>query len=465
MNWNVVSLLCVVGIFAGCSGIPTKQIGDRPPNIVMIIGDDHGYEYFGFMGSENVQTPNLDEIAQEGIVFPQTHTTASVCRPSLATLLTGLYPLQFDHLLRTRERKSSRQFYREMLNQAAAGNDHRATAYPISRFSTLPQYLSREGYASFEGGKYWEGPFWLAGFTDGMTRHAGPAEVAKYGAINAMAGGAGLALGRDSNNAVYEFIDAYKDQPFFVWYAPMLPHTPHDPSDEFMEMYAGMGLTRATQRYYANITRFDTRVGELVAYLDSQGLRENTLLLYLVDNGYEQNPDDYFKPMGQRRGKGSLHEMGFRTPLIFRWPGVIPAGTTNQGLVSTVDIFPTVLDFAGAEIPEGLPGRSIKESILRNLPTEREILFGSMSQLRTGPDNPATGTNPYANEEVGYYLTTSQWHFIYYEDRDSVALYNRLEDTHQENNLADENPELVDHFRKKIENWKARQLEDMNDYQ
>ena len=195
----------------------------------------------------------------------------------------------------------------------------------------------------------------------------------------------------------------------------------------------------------------------MIAYLDSTGLRENTILFYLADNGYEQEPPDEFHPMGHLRGKGSMREMGFRTPLIFSQPGVIPESKVNEGFVSAVDIFPTILELAGADIPEYLPGKSIAQNILQNIPTDRDTLFGSMDQLRIGPGNPASGNNPFANDESSFYLTTKNWHFINYAERDSLALYDRQKDPLELNNMARDYPELTEQFKLQTIHWKRRQ--------
>ena len=126
----VASSLTIVA----CAG--DSDVERPPPNIIMILGDDHGYEYFGFMGSNMVKTPHLDEMAAEGVLFPNGHVTATVCPPSLRTLLTGLYPMQYDHL-------------------AGQISDIPAGQSSITHFNTLPKMLAHVGYRSFEGGKYW----------------------------------------------------------------------------------------------------------------------------------------------------------------------------------------------------------------------------------------------------------------------------------------------------------------------
>ena len=172
------------------------------PNIVLIIGDDHGWPYYGFMGNDIVKTPVLDSLANSGAVFTNGHVTSSICRPSLRTLLTGLYPIQFDNYLDSMkiEFTNSNEYQNQIENDfALAEYEHQI----IKDFYTLPEMLRKKGYRSFEGGKYWEGTYEMGGFDDGMSSRSGKSLYEDYHILLAMAGGDGLKFARETQEPVY----------------------------------------------------------------------------------------------------------------------------------------------------------------------------------------------------------------------------------------------------------------------
>jgi uncharacterized sulfatase len=140
------------------------------------------------------------------------------------------------------------------------------------------------------------------------------------------------------------FLDQTHGQPFFLWVAPLLPHVPYDAPPDLARPYAHTGLPPEEERYLANVSWLDAVIGAVVATLERRGLRDDTLIVYLSDNGKEAAVPG----AGSGRGKGTLHELGFRTPLVLSWPERIPAGVVRDDLVSTLDVAPTLLDFAGA---------------------------------------------------------------------------------------------------------------------
>jgi len=323
----------------------------QPPNIVLVIGDDHGWAYSGFMGDPFVQTPGLDRLAADGTVFVNVQVPAPICKPTLQTLLGGIHPLQWRA--------------KEEAVEAVIGAIPRAQE--VEHYRTLPRELQHVGYRSWEGGKMWEGTFEQAGFTHGLARAPpGPwkiqgADFGRRGWHPAICGPTAhipfrcLAL-----DPVREFLDEIGDEPFFLWFAPMLPHTPFDAPPEYRRLYSGMGLSWAEISYYAQVTWLDALIGELLGELDSRGLRDDTLVIYISDNGWEIG-QGYFGNLGN--GKGSLHELGSRTPLIFNWPGRVPAGAVRDDLAAAQDVFPTILDYAGAEPLPDRGGMSLRTTI------------------------------------------------------------------------------------------------------
>jgi len=443
---GVIAVCALAAMCAACS-----QHAPQRPNIILIIGDDHGWPYFGFMGDRIVSTPHLDALARGGTLFPYAFVTSSSCRQSLLTLLTGLHPLAWNARLK-----------------ALRGQGIRRKRYgEIVDFATLPRVLGKAGYRSFQGGKYWEGPYRSAGFDEGTKPVSDAPYATRNDRLQAIAGGAGLELGRSTMEPLWTFLGEADDRPFFVWFAPKLPHTPHDAGPTYTDRYTGKGLSPEAVKYYANITRFDDRVGELVAFLDDAGLRENTLLVYLSDNGWEQGPHDrpVVEALGGPKGKGSMYEMGVRTPLIFNWPGHVAAETVRDDLVSTVDLFPTLLHYARAPVP---PNRSPHDlqPLLAGAesppPPRTRVVSTNNRQVRPPPSTEQQRSHPGSEimrKELAYTLRTREWRYIWYfdasdyADRSADELFRIDSDPYETRNVASEHPEQVARFRREILAW------------
>ncbi len=420
-----ISVPLLVAAIHGCAGTPEAVFAARP-NIVLVIGDDHGFGDFGFMGSKVASTPHLDSLAAGGTTFRVGYTTASVCPAALRSLLTGLYPKEWPSRLRPPERVP----------------EGRGTA-EIELLHTLPRLLQAQGYKSFQAGKYWEGTFAQGGFTHGMTR------AVNRLTIEGQSGGAGLAFGRPSLQPAWDFIDAHAGQPFFMWFAPMLPHRPHDAPQDFALPYVGMNVPEAALQYYANVSRFDAVVGDLVAYLNENNLREKTLIVYVADNGWDAEAGTAHLEKGGPKGKASLYEIGFRTPLIFNWPGHVSAGVESNALVSTVDLFPTLLEYAQAPALPYRSGLSLVSTIRGDTDAIRESIIGTMQQLRT--DRPV-GSSPQqrARKGTGAFLRNEKWHYLW-NSESGEELYDIASDPDENQNVANENLGVAKRLREQVQ--------------
>jgi arylsulfatase A-like enzyme len=412
-RWLAIALLL-------CACGPSPENGEaRPPNIVLLISDDHGYRDFGFMGSEIAHTPHLDRLAAEGTLFPFGYATANVCRPSLRSLLTGLHPIQFD----IREQQLVRIGI--PASPSPPMRDH---------FHTLPALLAERGYASFQSGKYQEGSYRNAGFTHGMTEASGKAGRKQ-----------GIRIVRETMEPLFSFIDAHLEQPFFVWFAPQIPHLPHNPPKEFYAPYESMKLPWFAPGYYASVTWFDASVGRLIDHLEERGVRERTLIVFVADNGWQApGPGvDYDYKLGGHKGKMSLYELGFRTPVIFSWPGEIPAGEVKDDLVSLVDLFPTFLGYAGAPAPSNRPGVDLRPTLEGKAVSTRTDIIGTATALRSDRAGEPAG---------GAFLRTRRWHYLWYKD-DREALFDLNTDPDEEHDVAARHPDVRRKFRNRIRLW------------
>ncbi len=318
----------------------------QPPNVLFLISDDQGWGDFGFMGSDEIATPHLDRLAAEGLAFPRGYVPTALCRASLATLVTGLYP--HEHKITG--------------NDPPKGVKRAKMLAHIEAAVTVPELLKGAGYRSLQTGKWWEGECRCGGFTEGMT-HGDPKRGGRHG-------DEGLAIGRKTLQPALDFMDSCQEEgtPFFLWYAPLLPHTPHNPPERLLEAYAKPGVSGSIAKYRAMCTWFDETCGQLLGHLDERGLAGNTLVVLVVDNGWIQRPDaGGFAP----RSKRSPNEGGVRTPIVLRWPGkIVPA--RRELPVSSIDLAPTILAACGVEVPEAWPGVDLRGDL-----SGRGPLFGA----------------------------------------------------------------------------------------
>ncbi len=339
---------------------PSAVVAADKPNIVLIISDDQAWTDFGFMNHDTIETPNLDRLAKESVLFRRGYVPTALCRPSLMTLVTGRYAHQHgvtgnDPSPKHAERGS--QTY----------NDRRAKLISyIDRFETLPELLAEQGYASHQSGKWWEGNFKRGGFTHGMTRG--------YPQKGGRHGDDGLRIGRTGMAPIADFVkaSAAKEQPFFIWYAPFLPHTPHTPPKRLLEKYRTADRPVTIAKYYAMCDWFDESCGALMNILKQEDVDQNTLVVFVTDNGWIQNPArNGYAP----RSKQTPYEGGIRTPIFFHWPSKLKSSDRKE-LVSSIDLVPTMLAAAGARQPKNLPGLNLLSSLQNAEPIKRETIFG-----------------------------------------------------------------------------------------
>jgi len=399
-----------------------------PVNVVLIIGDDQGWQDFGFMGHPTIRTPNLDRLAAQSLVFTRGYVPSSLCRPSLATLATGLYPHQ--HFLTSNDPPAGvppakRQALREEQIQY------------IEKVPTLPRLLAQRGYLSLQTGKWWEGHWSRGGFTHGMT-HGDPKRGGRHG-------DEGLRIGREGLEPIFQFVRDCGNRPFFIWYAPFLPHEPHNPPKDLLNKYLPLTDSPHIAAYWAMCEWFDQTCGELINFLDRSGLGQRTLIVFVVDNGWIQNPQGRgFAPKSKR----SPYDGGLRTPIMLRLPGVIEPYRDDQTPVSSVDIVPTILHLCGIPVPAEMPGINLLD---RQALVKREAIFGATFT------HDAVDVHRPASSLMYRWCIEGWWKLIVPHranvPEDGLELYNLEHDPHEEKNLAEEKPEVVERLRRRIERW------------
>ena len=419
-----------------------------PPNVVLIISDDQGWKDYSFMGHPQIRTPHLDKLASRSLVYTRGYVPDSLCRPSLATMLSGQYPNR--HKITGNDPALTGEF--ASMTRAAA---MKTPAYSqlrvrysqqIDSLAKLPAVLnSQKGYVSLQTGKWWERNFVDGGFTHGMS-HGKTGEGGRHG-------DEGLAVGRQGIKAVEEFIDgAVKDQkPFFVWYAPMLPHTPHNPPQRLLEKYKDKTPHLPQAKYWAMCDWFDETCGELLGAIDKRGLTDNTIVLYVTDNGWVQTDSGEGGAFGGARGKRSQYDGGVRTPIMVSWHGHVAPRRDDTHLAHSIDLFPTILAATGiedAQLRASLPGK--------NLMSDEEVA----SRTRVFGD-----IYEHDVKEIGVPATSLRWRWVIdgewklIEPHRSVVsdgvteLYHVTADPDEAKNLAEAEPERVKALRQSLDAW------------
>ncbi|MCH2378803.1 MAG: sulfatase-like hydrolase/transferase [Pedosphaera sp.] len=418
-------------------------VSAKPPNIVFIISDDQTWTDYSFMGHKQIETPNIDRLAAQSLTFTHGYVPSSLCCPSLATMITGLYPHQSkitgNEPPIPKGGKRTPEYAKRFQEQVSL----------IDRVPSLPRILKEKGYVSHQSGKWWQGNFKRGGFTHGMT-HGDPKRGGRHGDV-------GLRIGRDGLKPIYDFISDAGDKPFFIWYAPFLPHTPHTPPKRLFDKYMAKVDSPHLARYYAMVEWFDETVGELVGHIDKKGLGKDTIIIYVTDNGWIQNP----KGRGyDLKSKRSQYDGGTRTPIMVRWTGKVkPARSTTP--VSSIDMVPTVLKAVGLKPTKDMRGLNLLDP---KAVAARKFLYGEVF-LHNAVDthNPAKNLTFRWGIQDGWKLILPHKENVTTraakgaKGTGEIELYHLVKDPFETKNLATTNGGKVEEVRKLIDaTWAAK---------
>jgi arylsulfatase A-like enzyme len=360
----------------GCA--PPPRAGAAPPNVLVIVSDDHGSADVGVHGCTDIPTPHLDSIARNGVRCTQGYLSAPQCSPTRAGLLTGRYQQRFGHE-----------------SNAAHANSN----LPLTE-TTLAERLKAAGYATGLVGKWHLGtdekhhpldrgfgeffgflgganpylPQGPRGVVPRIVRGREPANEKEYLTD---------ALGREA----VAFIDRHQTEPFFLYLAFNAPHGPLQASEKYLARFAGIADEKR-RTYAAMVSALDDAVGAVLGKLRSAGLEERTLIAFVSDNG---GPTDVNGSRNDpfRGVKGETREGGIRTPFFLQWKGTLPAGATYDRPVIQLDLHPTALAAAGVEIkPEWkLDGVNLLPHLTgKNTAAPHDVLYWRFSFPPRQPD-------------------------------------------------------------------------------
>ncbi len=447
---GVLTLPAIPARAASTTSAPHPQ----PPNVILIVADDLGAHDLGVTGSRFHETPNLDRLAADGLRFTQAYAACTVCSPSRAAILSGMYParLKVTDWIKGHPRPKAKlrppawtmQLPLEVVTIADRLGAFGATLH-LGKW-----HLGGEGFEPEKQG------FQIN--LGGDHRGQPPSYFAPYGLPRLQDGPDGEYLTDREGDEAVKFIANHRNQRFFLNYAPYAVHTPlqarPDSVARFRAKAAQVGGPQTNAVYAAMLESLDTAVGRILQALDEHGLTDRTLVIFTSDNGglVQGNPPPTANtPL--RSGKGSPYEGGHRVPLIVRWPGVVPPGSTSAQPVMGIDLHPTILDASGFPSSyiqaRGFDGVSLLP-ILRN-PTAnpapapaRNALYWHYPHYHPG------GATPYAA------IRSGPWKVIQYYESGHHELFNLESDPGETTNLADREPAKLLELTRSLFDWQNR---------
>lgn len=345
------------------------------PNILLINVDDMGWRDVGFMGSGFYETPNIDRLAESGMVFTNAYASASNCAPSRACMMSGLWtPRHGIYTVGSSERGESKD--RKLI---PAPN----TTVLADSFVTLAEVLQKAGYHTCHAGKWHLGEDPRSQGFDvniGGTNDGHPASYyPPYGNVPLDAPNGEYLTDLIMDHAI-RFVREENNGPFFLYYSPYAVHTPIHPVDSLFFKYVDKPPWNGQYHagYASMIDNLDRNIGNLIQALEKEGKAENTLIIFTSDNGGHFG---ITKQWPLRAGKGSYYEGGIREPLAIAWKGRIDAGQQSAEPVTNLDLYPTILEAAGLKkrlrgrdaIP--LDGMSLLPHLTKNRKMQERPLF------------------------------------------------------------------------------------------
>lgn len=416
----------------------TVSLAAEQPNILFVLTDDQGWWDVGMRGNSDIETPVMDRLASEGVDFTRFYA-APVCAPTRAGLMTGRYCFRTG-LYNTR-------FGGDTLgiNEITIAQKLKQAGYRTGLFGKwhlgkyAPYQPHHRGFDEFLG--HYHGHIDEYDYPDQLVHNGKPVEARKY-------------VTDLFTDAAIEFIEQNSEQPWFCYVPLNAPHSPfvvgtsHDGQargDALINKYLKKGLALREARIYAMIDIIDQNLGRLLGRLDDLGEAEDTVVLFMTDNG---GVSKHFKA-GLNGNKASVYEGGVRVPLFVRWPGHFPAGAKVGAQCSHVDLFPTFCDLAGVDVPNDrtIDGQSLVP-LLTSGKGERhhEYVYHAWDRYFPNPDNRWSISDQRWKLlcQVGKGVTGS---------RKNWRLFDLQNDPGEKKNVVAKHPEISERLRTEFVRW------------
>ncbi len=440
---RIVLVLALITINFSCSQ-------DQDPNIILINIDDMGWRDVGFMGSEYYETPNIDKLASEGMVFNQAYASASNCAPSRACMMSGQWtPRHGIYTVANSDRGKSKT--RKLIPT-------KNTTVLADEFYTLAEALKDYGYLTCHAGKWHltEDPK-----TQGFDVNIGGSHAGNPGSyyppyknVDMEAPTIDYYLTNLIMDKTIQFVESLNQEKFFLYYSPYAVHTPIQAVTSLLDKYenkpAWNGQDNA--KYATMVDNIDRQIGRLITSLEENNKLDNTLIIFTSDNGglYKVT-----KQWPLRAGKGSYYEGGIREPMFVWWPGKVEANRRSEIPVSNLDFYPTLIDILDIELPENqvLDGNSMLPVLMGQETNERPLFWHFPIYLEGGNtecQDLVFRTRP------GSALRLGDWKLIEYYENGDLELYNLKDDVGETNNLAEANPEKLQELLNILRGWRSK---------
>ncbi|MDN3666810.1 sulfatase [Algibacter miyuki] len=444
------ALFLVLITLLGCKSNKTVDQVSTKPNIVFIVVDDLGYSDIGYMQHKpEIQTPNIDKLAKTGMIFTDAYAASPVCSPTRASLVTGKSPAALKLTCHI-PGMGMEKYLKKLSKGKKLKEAHFLNHLPEDEL-TIAEVLKTQGYSTGYIGKWHLGGDGSIYTEDGIVdekfnpNHFGfdvniggcaygqPASYfSPYKNGTMTDGPKGEYLTDRLGDEAVRFIENNKEKPFFLNLATYTVHTPLGAPAENIKKYEG-------NKYFAMIEKLDENVGKVMATLESLNLLENTIVMFYSDNG------GLWGNAPLKGIKGTLNEGGIRVPLIVNWANKVPAGSTCNKPVTSVDFFPTMLELAklSPENYKGLEGMSF-------LP----LALGKTEVA----DRPLYWHFPHHRKEglsMGAAIRYGKWKYIVEFESEKEFLYNLENDLGEETNLMQRFPEKGLELSQKLKQWQS----------
>lgn len=438
------------------SGRSQKRFGERSdkPNIVLINVDDLGWKDLGFMGSAYYETPNLDALAKEGMVFYNAYAGAANCAPSRACMLSGHNtPWHGVYTVGGSDRGDSKT--RKIIPV-------KNTKHLKDSVYTLPRMLKNAGYVTGSFGKWHVGENPKNQGIDinvGGSSRGNPGSdgyFSPYKIDNIDDGPKGEYLTDRLTQEAMAFVEKYRDTTFFLYLPFYTVHTPIMGKQQLIEKFRDKEGSDGQNRpdYAAMVASMDENVGKLLDKLKKVGLEENTLVIFTSDNGgirdiSEQNP--------LRAGKGSYYEGGIRVPLVIKWPGKIKPNSSSETLVSNLDFYPTLQKIVNPPKKAAqLDGMDLSLVLEGKQSTDRDLFFHFPIYLQAYSEINDKGRDPLFRTRPGSVVISGDWKLHEYFEDGALELYNLKKDIGEEHNVAKDYPEKTKQLIDRLIAWRKK---------
>ena len=456
---HLLILLSILGILNACTN---SQETDKP-NIVLIIADDLGWADVGYNGAEFYETPNIDKLAANGMIFNRFYPGAANCAPSRATLLTGTYgPRHNVYIPQGLARGgdvSKMRFKVPTQGQDSTFNTFHVSINTVApEFESLAEMLKKSGYMSARFGKWHIGDdnqgfdVVSANGEIGHITNLNGDEKRYYDDIH---------VAEKMTDAALNFMEENIENPFFLYLAHWEVHTAmaarKERIDYYKEKLNNLDEKKFNPVFAAEVEQVDLSVGRILNKLKELNIEKNTLVIFTSDNG---GVSKQTSNLPLRAGKGTFYEGGIRTPFCIKWPGVTQAGSESDIPINGVDFMPTFAEVSLTELPQNQPvdGASFVP-ILKNetFDSLRPIFFHFPLYIGSGGTDkvlPAfDGTPNYWRGVPSTTMISGDWKIIYYYEYESFELYNLKDDISEQNNLAEKEPEIAKSLLQQLNKW------------